>query len=353
MFSIVCSFNAHFVFIFVEIFSRMPLNKKPFERLLRINDKFNQRKGSRAVVTSNELIEELGISRRQLMKDLEELRTLGAPLEYVASDRGYRYTDAFDFSDNIPLSADDVLQLRIAVELLAKVNHLEGFQRLPEVFEKIRRSIRRWVDRKATEKAIYFDPLPHYEGGVHLSFFLQAIEGSHQVKFQYQSFHAEECRTVIFDPYFLRHYDRRWYVGGFSHDPTERFVRVFPLERIKDTPEQIGYFHDKPKDYQPDNYWKNIYGITLPPGGLPEDVELWFSPAEAGYFLTTPFFEPFEVLSHTTGGLVVRIRLIPNRDLIRKLGSLGKEVKVIKPQKLAEDMRIFHNEAIRLYDRHH
>ncbi len=328
----------------------MPVEKKPFERLLRINEIFNLRRGGEAVVTTQELLDTLGISRRQLLKDLDQLRSLDAPMEYVAALRGYRYTDAFDFSDNIPLSADDVLHLRIAVELLAKVNHLEGFQRLPEVFEKIRRSVRRWVDRKATEKAIYFDPLPHYEGGVHLSFFLRAIEDCHRVTFDYQAFHATVPKTVVFDPYFLRHYDRRWYVGGFSHDANELFVRTFPLERIVGTPVQSGYFHDKPKDYNPDVYWEHIYGITIPPDGTVEDVELAFTPTQASYFRTTPFFEPYELLEETEKAVVIRLRLIPNFDLIRKLGSLGKDVKVLKPESLVQSLVKFHREALAQYD---
>ena len=328
----------------------MPKDKKPFERLLRINDLLNLRKGGQAVVTARELMDVLGISRRQLVEDLRQLKERGAPLEYVAAQRGYRYTDAFDFSDNIPLSADDVLHLRMAVELLAKVNHLEGFQRLPEVFEKIRRSVRRWVDRQATEKAIYFDPLPHYEGGVHLSFFLRAIEGSHRVEFDFQAFHSTAPKRVVFDPYFLRHYDRRWYVGGFSHDPSEGFIRTFPLERIVGTPVQTGYFHHKPKDYNPDTYWKHIYGITIPPGGVVEEVLVEFSPIQGKYFLTTPFFEPYEVLEDSPERLLVRLRIIPNIDLVRKLASYGKAAKVLQPQSLANKLKLHFQEGLLAYD---
>jgi predicted DNA-binding transcriptional regulator YafY len=351
MLSLVCSFSAQQSVIFVKIFSGMPKNKKPFERLLRINDLLNLRKGGQAVVTAQELMDVLGISRRQLVEDLKQLKEMDAPLEYVAAKRGYRYTDAFDFSGNIPLSADDVLHLRIAVELLAKVNHLEGFQKLPEVFEKIRRSVRRWVDRKATEKAIYFDPLPHYEGGVHLPFFLKAIEDCYRVEFNYQAFHSPISKRVVFDPYFLRHYDRRWYAGGFSHDPSERFIRTFPLERIVGAPIQSGYFHEKPKNYNPDTYWKHIYGITIPPGRVVEDVVLSFNAIQSKYFLATPFFEPFEVLSQTPESLVVRLRLIPNFDLERKIGSLGADVKVLKPKRLAEKVKDFHQKALKQYEK--
>lgn len=127
-------------------------------------------------------------------------------------------------------------------------------------------------------------------------------------------------------------------------------MRTYPLERIVGTPVQSGYFHDKLKDYNPDNYWKNIYGITVPPGGIPEDVELWFSPIQGKYFLTTPFFVPFKILSLSEEGLVVRLRLIPNFDLVRKLGSLGADVKILKPQKLADEVKLFHKKALIQYE---
>lgn len=327
----------------------MPKDKKPIERLLQINDIFNTRKGTEAIVTTKELETLLNISTRQLRKDFDELRAKGAPLHYIAAMRGWRYTKPFDFTDNLPLSADDVLHLRIAVETLSKVNNLNGFQRLPEIFERIRKSVRRWVDKKATEKAIYFDPLPHYEGSAHLSFFLKAIEEHRQTEFQYLAFHASEPKTVVFDPYFLRHYDRRWYVGGFSHTQNENFIRTFPLERMVGEPIFKGYFHDKPKDFDAATYWQHIYGITRPPNGQVEEVDLAFNYIQGKYFLTTPFFQPYELLKETSEGIVIRLNVIPNFDLMRKLGSLGAGVKVLKPTKLAQQLKDFHQKAWKQY----
>lgn len=225
----------------------MPIDKKPFERLLRMNEIFNTRKGGRSVVTSKELMSYLGISMRQLRIDIKALKNKGAPLEYDPVLRGYRYSEPFGISDNIPLSPQDILHLRIAVETLSKVNNLEGFQQLPEIFEKIRSSVDKWVDRQASEKAIYFDPLPRYEGSRHLAFLLRAVEHCYRIKFDYFPFHALESKSIIFDPYFLRHYDRRWYVGDF---PTIRMSNLFGLFRWKGlvaTPIKSAIFTINPK----------------------------------------------------------------------------------------------------------
>ncbi|MEI6411089.1 MAG: WYL domain-containing protein [Bacteroidota bacterium] len=329
----------------------MPKDKKPALRYQRINDIFNRRRGKNTVVRLQDLADELGVSLRQINEDIRVMREeMGAPMEYVAAQRGWRYSDEFNIVEGIALSREDVLLLRIFMETLNQSGYLKDFSHLPQVLNKIYKASRGWVDMKAPEKAIYFDPLPHYEGARYLGFMLDAIETARRIRFQYQGFHAVSPKTVEFDPWFLRHYDRRWYVGGFSHDPTERFVRVFPLERILGTPERIGYCHDKPRDFSADSYWKNIYGITVPPGGVVEEVLLEFIPLQGKFFLQTPFYEPFEILENTEARLVVRLHLIPNIDLERKLASYGADVKVLAPVGLAEKMRTFLEAGARRYN---
>lgn len=327
----------------------MARTSKASERYQRINYLFNLRKGGQAVVTTQELLNILGISLRQLRADMEKMKEMGAPLEYDARERGWRYTYPFDFSESIPLSAEDIMQLRLAATTLDQTNQLPGFENLTEVFEKIRRSVRRWVDQEATAKAIYFDPIPTYEGSVHLPFFLQAIETSRQVVFDYQPFLAPEPRQCIFDPYFLRQHHQRWYAGGFSHDPKERFIRTYPLERITGQPEFSGRYFDKPADFHPPDYWKHIIGIFRPPNGKMEDVILEFSYLQGRYFLSTPFFSPYEIVEDNLEKLVVKMQLMIDIELIRRIAAYGKEVQVLAPDSLSEKLQVFFREALSRY----
>ncbi len=326
----------------------MPKHKHPLARLQHLNDIFNTRRGAQSVVTSEELIERLDISLRQLRTDMEVLRSKGAPLEYVAAKRGWRYAPGAEFTliDQMPLTSEDVLHLRVAFETLAKAGQMRDFEQLPEVFGKIHRAVRNWVSPNALQKAIYFDPLSRYEGAKHLTFFLKAIEESRRVEFQYLAFHADTPRAVLFDPWFLRHYDRRWYVGGFSHDPDEQFVRVFPLERITGEPEMVGFYHDKPQAYNAETYWRHIYGISVPKGGKIEQVILALSPLQAKYFMSSPFFEPYVVIESTEKVVVITMDLMVNVDLVQKLASYGAGVRVLKPDSLVDTMKHFFREAL-------
>jgi predicted DNA-binding transcriptional regulator YafY len=331
----------------------MPKDKKPFERYQRIHEMLSTRSGTNAVVKSSELMAELNISLRQLRKDMDHLKNQGAPLEYVPTLYGWRYPPGhqFTFVDRIPLTSQDVILLRVGFEMLAKTGQLASMEEAKEAFGKIHRAVRKWVNPKAAAKPIYFDPLPHYEGGRHLTFFLRAIEECRRVEFQYRSFRPDDPgKTVLFDPWFLRHYDRRWYVGGFSHDPAEKFVRVFPLERMEGEPRNVGYCHDKPRDFDAETYWRHIYGITVPKDGKIEPIVLEFSPPQDQYFLSTPFFEPFEVQSQTPERLVIQFSLMVNVDLINKLASLGAGVRVLAPAHLAASLQDFFQHALRRYE---
>ena len=141
----------------------MPEQKNPAERLFYLNEIFNTRFGADSVLTVKELTEKLGIGRSILFQDFEKLRAMGAPLIHDKQLRGFRYTAIFPYADRMVFTPDELAHLRIGVELLSKIHHLEGFQKLPSVFDKIRRSIKKWSAGEAPQKSIFFDPLPRYE----------------------------------------------------------------------------------------------------------------------------------------------------------------------------------------------
>lgn len=322
----------------------MPKDTLPTDRYRRIHDIFSRRRGQRSVVRLQDLAGQVGISLRQLNDDIKYMRDQGAPLEYVPALRGWRYKEGHDFivlEDQL-LNDEDVKSLRIAMETFNRINNgSKALGDLPEVFRRIYKASRKWTQPDSYQKAIYFDPLPHYEGAKHLTFFLKAIEESRRVEFHYLAFHADQPKIVVFDPWFLRHYDRRWYVGGFSHDPEEQFVRVFPLERIEDGPQVIGYCHDKPRDYDAGDYWKYIYGISVPKDGQIEPVVLAFTALQGKYFRSSPFFEPYAILESNAAQLVVRLEIIVNNELVQKLASYGKDVQVRAPEHLVRAMKRF------------
>lgn len=330
----------------------MSRNGNAFERYQKINDLFNRRKGEMAIVSTEEILQLLEISERQWRTDVQKMRELGAPLVYDGSKRGWRYSEPFDFSGSIPLTLEDIYNLRLAVSTLSQINQIADFKDLAHTVDKIRRSVGRWVDRETQHKAIYFDPLPQYEGSRHLPFFMDAVEKELQVQFDYFSFQATAPKTYLFDPYFLRQHHQRWYIGGWSYDPYENFIRTFPLERIVGEPVLTGSylnFAHKPPNFDPTTYWQHVIGINRPAKGEVEAVILEFNRVQGKYFESQPFYQPYKILERTEDKLVVQLDLMVEIELKRKIASYGHEVLVLSPEWLRKDMEQFFQRAAGRY----
>jgi predicted DNA-binding transcriptional regulator YafY len=315
----------------------MPKNKSPHQRYQRIHELITRYSSATAVVKMSFLREQLGISQSQLDQDFRVLREeYNLPLQYDYRLKGWRYSEpVVSLDDNTLMTKNELLLLRMSIEMLDKGGQLKNFDALPGLFSRIRKASREWVNPRSTKKAIYFDPLPQYAGSAHLGFFLEAIDYNKEVQFDYRSFRADDPgKTVVLKPYFLRHYERKWYVGGHTNDPSENFVRVFPLERITNTPAYTGHFFRQPEGYDAQSYWKNIYGITIPPSGAIERVVLSFDGMAGRYFLASPFYEPFTVVEESAEKVVIALHLIPNVDLVRKLMSLADGLTILEPESL-------------------
>lgn len=330
----------------------MSRNGQAFERYQEINRLFNLRKGEKAVITTKEILEKLNISPRQWSTDVQNLKEMGAPLEYDGRKRGWRYTEPFNFTDPIPLTIEDIYNLRLAVSTLAQLNQIADFKDLPQTVDKIRKSVGRWVDRETQHKAIYFDPLPQYEGSRHLPFFMEAVEKELQVQFDYFSYQATAPKTYIFDPYFLRQHHQRWYVGGWSYDSNENFIRTFPLERIEGEPVLTGehlHFGHKPKNFDPPTYWQHVIGINRPANGAVETVVLEFTSTQGKYFKSQPFYPHYKILEETENKLIIQLDIMVEIELRRKIASYGDEVLVLSPAWLRKDMQQFFQRAAQRY----
>jgi predicted DNA-binding transcriptional regulator YafY len=315
-------------------------------RLSRLCTRFSRETGSNAVLKLSDLWRSLEISERTINEDIRVLRDeLDAPLVYDRALRGWRFTRPF-FIHQFELTQDQLAQIWIGIELMQRLGVLQENSGLEKAFQSLHYTAREKAQKAAETKQIYFDPFPKSDTSAYIPMFLHGIDEGLQLQFEYMPFHAPEPKSVVFDPWFLRFFDRRWYVGGFSHDPSEGFVRTFPLDRIVAPPTVLKAAPRKPSEFKASNYWQNIYGITIPPGAKPENVVLRFSTLQGKYFLSAPFYEPFQVLEQTDSYILIQMQIIINIELIRKLASYGTEVKVQEPQSLKDQLRQFFEDAL-------
>ncbi len=317
-----------------------------FSRLHQICEKLESFKGRR--VSIREFISMFNVTERTIKADLHLLREeYLAPIEYDAKARGYYFTENFAFRGELGLKPQDLSVLKLATSTLAQYKHLGIYNQLDELLAKIEKSIKFKTDDNASKyNFIQFESVPFFAGGEWVGFFIQAIQEKKCVTFSYQKFQAEAPKVRSLHPYFLKEHRNRWYVIG--HDEAAKDLRMFGLDRIN-KPSLIENIQYRPNHIDLAQMFNNSFGIFIDFRSKPEEVILSFTPSRAKYLKSQPFhaqqLDPKRILADNAQEFRVKFDFVLNQELLMELARLGKDVKVIKPQQLKDDLRKYHQEA--------
>ena len=144
----------------------------------------------------------------------------------------------------------------------------------------------------------------------------------------------------------LKEAQRRWYV--LAWDVEKEALRVFGLDRIKclDDERGVKFQHPVPKDVE--HYFDDSFGawvdnertqaeeVVLAFRKLPTDTV--FIPNPAKYLEAMPLHSSQQILKEEEEAIVLRLRIKITPDFIKELLSYGKQVEVLTPAHLKEEL---------------
>jgi predicted DNA-binding transcriptional regulator YafY len=323
----------------------MPKNKNAYIRYRIIDSCLRERK--KPFPGKQELIEAcMGIgtvSLRTIEKDLYDMQydeELGyfAPIKYNASRKGYYYEDPEYSINKLPLKREDLTALAFACSLLKQ---FEGVGPVKQFMESVTK-IEDYVNMHHIFGNDDFLNLIQVEHGLtsagneHLSALLTAIKDQTVLCLQYKRFGDSPAKTYTFHPYVLKEYRNRWYVTGKT--PQSHRISTFALERINSLePTHEKFLHDK--DFNAKDYFKYSFGISVFNHYTPEKVELSFTPQQAPFIKSQPWHATQQILRDDKKEFRIRIEVIPSYELKSQILSYGDQVKVIRPEKLATEVK--------------
>lgn len=321
----------------------MPIKKNPETRYHEIIRLLNLKNSG--FVRKIELVRRCGIKERTLKADIAFLRSaFGAKIRYDRKGEGYCLDEPFEMPI-LPLNLQDFSRLKVAVRTLSQLKHLDIFKDLEATLDKIANAVKLRTASAEITNRIFFEPVPFYQGTELIQTFLNAMYMGQSIRFQYLSFKSQEVHTHEIHPYFIQEFSHRWYIVGWS--PEYQSIMPFALDRVQNTPNITDSVCDIP-NFDRDDYFKNTYGMTRYSEDNIEDVILSFSPLQAKYFKSKPF-HAYQTVDETDECLVVKMRLVVNYELKRKIVGMGADVKVIQPTSLVESIKKIHQKALALY----
>jgi predicted DNA-binding transcriptional regulator YafY len=241
------------------------------------------------------------ISKRTFQRDLQEIQSLyNIVILFNRSENTYEITEDANEERNERLIE--------SFELYSALNVSDNLSR-DIIFEKRR-------------------PL----GTENLHGILHAIKNKLQIAFKYEKYLGEnngiEARNV--SPLALKESRYRWYL--IALDKKDGHIKSFGLDRISDL--EISSIKFNPTENEKvDSLFKYSFGVTNDPG-IPEKIILSLSPEQGKYIKSLPLHVSQKELVNNNNEYRIELTIHPTYDFIMEILSLGREVKVIKPESL-------------------
>jgi hypothetical protein len=267
-------------------------------------------------------------------RDLQAMFEFGAPIERKPNGRGQIiFYDEPDYCFRTALDNADRDLIRHTIIITRHLKGFPGLQKLPMITKKL--GIRSMSSLLSNKDIIEFDDASDVEGQEHLEFLLRAIEEERPLSILYQKFEEPVPSARDVHPYYLKYYDHLWYL--LTYNETSSRYAVFALDRMK----QITYKEIPYRDCELENrkdYFKDIMGVWIPEGAPLEDIELIFTADRGRYLKKKKLHHSQQTKTLPSGCLQVNYRLKINHEFRNFLLGFGKDVQIMKPVSLEEEM---------------
>jgi predicted DNA-binding transcriptional regulator YafY len=324
----------------------MPSSKLAFLRFMLIDQMLRNK--FKKYPTKEEFLEacneKFGVnSESTIEKDLNAMRfEFDAPIVYNKKTKGYEYSDKNYKFLSVNLSEDNLVALSFVETILKDFKDMPIFAEFSDAVDKVLDGVE--ITRtlknnplKSFHQCVQIDKMPYFKGSALLSDLIRLVSNNKVVEISYRKFNADSSKTYIIHPYLLKEYRNMWYLLGYVPDYQE--VRTFGIDRIEAVvPMEIPFLTPQKIQFDADNFYKYCIGVTTL-NAIPERIILQFSPSASNYIKTQAIHPTQKIIENGELGCTVELNLVINYELKREILSYGSQIKVVEPQRLAQEIR--------------
>ena len=283
------------------------------------------------------------VTQRCIEKDLNtlEFAPFNAPIERF-SKNGKRCIAYGKRSFSIfsqAMSREEENLLREVLSTIGQFDGLDNFKWLDDFKIGLGLEERRQV--------ISFSNNPYLEKSNLLGSLFDNISNQVVIRLSYHTFTDRTVKAIDFHPYLLKQYNDRWFLIGAAD--SDKHILTFALDRIdKVEPMPEKKYAECPEDIF--ERFEDIIGVTLYENLPVEHILFWVSDDSKDYVNTKPIHgsqTPYRgeeerhlrsLYPNLSGGAFFSIDCIRNYELIRELCSFGKNLIVLEPATIQEEV---------------
>ncbi len=280
---------------------------------------------------SNDLVREFEVSSATAHRDIAYLRDrLLAPLEFNQQKNGYYYRE-----EGFRLPFEDTPRLVLLLGMLQKMAEETGLTDLPEL-KKLQNKLKElahtdnqeiaklvhceWVETEPVDAKVFTDVLT-------------SLLNDTRLGISYRPPAGEEIERLV-DPLKLVNYQGRWYVLAWCSLRKSR--RMFHLARISETsPTDTKKEHMLQSD---DDWLSGSFGIFKGDRSSRFTAEVLFT-GTAADIIRHQRWHPEQSILETNDGLVLKLPVADDRELIMKVLQFGSQARIIHPERLLQKIQ--------------
>lgn len=286
--------------------------------------------------TVEELVEECGVTRRTIYRDLQAILEAGYPLvsERQADGRVlYSFISGFSKLPPITFSLEELMTLYLCRGQLEFLKGTPFQEDLEAIFARIRSSMPprsvAHLERIAEASAPRFMGVKDYSRQHQLLKDLrQALLKQYRCQIRYRPAKRRQGSYLV-DPYTLLFFKNALYVGGFAHN--RQALRLFAIERIESL-ELLDERFEVPEDYRAASLTGAAFGLI--DDGATQQVELAFS-QEVAHLIRERIWHPQQRLEKgADGSVILRFSAAGDKEILSWIYSFIPFVKVLGPENL-------------------
>lgn len=172
-------------------------------------------------------------------------------------------------------------------------------------------------------------------GNDYVTSIAEAMQEGKVIRMVYHAFWKMSAQKVELEPYFVKAFRKRWYVVGYNRK--DRQIKTYALDRVVELSLTTDTF-EFPADFDPAGYFAQSFGV-IRTDEQPETIRLRATMRQAQYLRALPLHHSQREYEVGDGYVDFVYNMYITYDLIQELLSLGREIEVISPAKLRNEVR--------------
>lgn len=293
---------------------------------------------------------ETPVSRRTVFYDIRAMESnhdWDVVFEEPARKDGRRYYRYADTNYSIwknDLNKQQLEQLKSLMLLLQQFHGLPQFERIQEIIKQLEEKYK--FTLPSPKSVIAFDTNEEAEGLEYLSPLFDAIISRQPLRITYKPYGKEAYKSIV-HPYFIKQYNNRWFLLGFTTDGIHDNIVNMSFDRIKKVVHAaVPFVENTSHDFE--EYFENIVGVTKTNAEL-QEIVLKVAPSRLPYILSKPL-HPSQINRRASKGIIV-LKVVPNRELYQLLLQYGPDVEVLEPAEIRLKMSDYAQQMAEKYNK--